>query len=32
MPGTSDDFGHFYQGEVDRWRKLLAEGRLENID
>jgi tripartite-type tricarboxylate transporter receptor subunit TctC len=32
MAGTPEDFGRFYRSELDRWRKLLAEGRLENID
>jgi tripartite-type tricarboxylate transporter receptor subunit TctC len=32
MPGTPEDFGRFYSGEVERWRKLLADGKLENID
>ena len=32
MPGTPEDFGRFYSSEVERWRKLLADGKLENID
>jgi len=32
IPGTPEDLDRFYRSEVERWRKLLAEGKLEKID
>jgi len=32
LRGSPEDFGKFYRGEVERWRKLVAAGRLQQID
>lgn len=32
LPGTPEQFGAYFRGQIDLWRKLMASGRLEQID